>query len=365
MPRSSNISVISSTDTETQSSNDLFQLAEYHGLDEIHFKYDPTTGLKAIIAIHNTNRGPALGGTRSRSYQSTEQAIADVVRLARGMSYKSAFAKLPYGGGKAVLIKPRSIENPNAYFEAYGKFIDSLGGRFITAVDVGTSVEDMDMISNQSAHVLSTSATHGDPSFFTALGVYKAICAASQVKFKRKDLDGLQVAIQGVGKVGAHLASLLHKQGAKLWINDIDPIAVQHCAAKFDATPRDADEILNFKSDVYAPCALGGVLDESTINKVNTEVICGAANNQLATDECGDILHRRGIFYAPDYVVNVGGLTHVILGDTDELRRRIENIYDAVVDIYQRSVKTDQPAHRIANRIAEDILYASRSPQGR
>lgn len=358
MPYSSNISVISSTDSQTQSSGDLFQLAEYHGLDEIHFRSDPATGLKAIIAIHNTNRGPALGGTRSRTYQSTEQAIADVVRLARGMSYKSAFARLPYGGGKAVLIKPHSIEYPSAYFEAYGKFIDSLGGRFITAVDVGTSVEDMDMISNQSAHVLSTSATHGDPSFFTALGVYKGICAASQVKFQRKDLGGLQVAIQGVGKVGGHLASLLHKQGAKLWINDIDPVAVQQCAAKFDATPVDADEILNLKSDIYAPCALGGILDESTVNKVNTAVVCGAANNQLATDECGDMLHRRGIFYAPDYVVNVGGLTHVILGDTDDLHRGIESIYDAVVDIYQQSMETDQPAHRVANRMAEEILYA-------
>ncbi len=358
MSYSSNISLISSKDANSQSSCDLFQLAEYHGLDEIHFRSDPSTGLKAIIAIHNSNLGPALGGTRSWDYHSTEHAIADVVRLARGMSYKSAFAGLPYGGGKAVLIRPHTIENPSAYFEAYGKFIDSLGGRFITAVDVGTSVGDMDIIANQSAHVLSTSATHGDPSFFTALGVYKGICAIARLKFDRADLNGLRVAIQGAGKVGVHLASLLHKHGATLCVNDLNPNAVQQCVAKFDATPLSKTDILNRESDIFAPCAMGGILDESTANNVNTAVVCGAANNQLAEENVGDILHNRGIFYAPDYVVNVGGLTHVILGDTDELRRRIERIYDAILDIYQRSIETDEPAHRVADRIAEDILYA-------
>ena len=358
MSYSSDIAVISSPDTHSQSSFDLFQLAEYHGLDELHFRSDPSTGLKAIIAIHNTNLGPALGGTRSWNYQSTEHAISDVVRLARGMSYKSAFARLPFGGGKAVLIKPHTIENPSAYFEAYGKFIDSLGGRFITAVDVGTSVDDMDLIANQSAHVLSTSATHGDPSFFTALGVFKGICAAARVKFDRTDFEGLRVAIQGAGKVGTHLASLLHKQGTKLWVNDLDPNAMEQCVAKFNATPVTENEVLNLESDVFAPCAMGGILDISTASNVNTAVICGAANNQLVEDKVGDILHNRKIFYAPDYVVNVGGLTHVILGDSSELRNRIEHIYDAVLEIFQRSIETDQPAHRVANRIAEDILYA-------
>ena len=359
MSLSSNISVLSSSDDQSnQFQNDVFQLAEYHGLDELHLKSDPKTGLRAIIAIHSTTLGPALGGTRSRMYESTQQAIADVVRLARGMSYKAAFAGLPYGGGKAVLIQPETIADRDAYFQSYGKFIDSLGGRFITAVDVGTSVEDMDLISMQSAHVLSTSAGHGDPSFYTALGVFKGICAAVKVKFNRNNLNGIKVSIQGVGKVGFHLASLLYKQGAKLRVSDIDPKTLERCTSKFNAIPVSENEILSLESDIFSPCALGGVLDKSTVNKVNTQVICGAANNQLGDDGLGDTLHHRGIFYVPDYVANSGGLMHVILGDNDELQRRIENIYAAVIDIFERSETSDEPAHRVANTIAEEILYS-------
>ncbi len=358
MSLSSNTSVLSSSeDQSVQFQNDIFQLAEYHGVDEIHFKSDPKTGLKAIIAIHSTTLGPALGGTRSRVYESTQQAITDVARLAQGMSYKAAFAGLPYGGGTAVLIQPETIADRNAYFQSYGKFIDSLDGQFITAVDVGTSVEDMDLISTQSAHVLSTSVGHGDPSFYTALGVFKGICAAVKVKLNRDNLNGVRISIQGVGKVGFHLASLLHKHGAKLRVSDIDPRLLERCASKFNAIPVSENEILGLESDVFSPCALGGVLDESAVQKVNTSIICGAANNQLADDRLSDALHHRDIFYVPDYVANSGGLMHVILGDSDELHRRIKNIHAAVIDIFERSELANEPALRVANTIAEEILY--------
>lgn len=346
-------------DKQTPSSSSVFDLANAFGIEELHFKNDPATGLKAIVAIHSTCRGPALGGSRCMSYANEYEAINDVVQLARGMSYKSAFADLPFGGGKAVLIRPHQIEDINAYFESYGKFIDTLNGRFITAVDVGTTVADMDKISHQTRYVLSTSSSNGDPSKYTAKGVFYGIKAAVNAHLKRKSLQGLRVAIQGVGKVGFQLAQYLHQEGAILTITDSNQKALQYCASLFSAQSVSTEQIFSVNCDVLSPCALGGSINEVTLNQLKARIICGAANNQLASNQIGDMLYQKEIFFVPDYVVNVGGLIHVVMESESSAHKKVSQIYDAVIDIYKRSMKSQQPSHRIADRIAEQILSDS------
>ncbi len=334
----------------------IFDRALSLGLEEFHFKIDPISGLRAIVAIHSTRRGPALGGTRCLSYPTENQAIIDAMRLAQGMSYKSAIADLPYGGGKAVLIRPEKITNRDAYFEGYGDFVESLKGRYITAVDVGTTVDDMDIIARKTDYVLSTSSGFGDPSFHTAQGVLRGILAAVKARLNRDDLENIRVAIQGVGKVGGCLAYLLHQQGADLAVSDLNDEAVQRCVDEFCAKPVDSGKIIDRDCDVLSPCALGGVINADTVNRIKADIICGAANNQLAADLYGDILYRSNIFYVPDYVVNVGGLIHVVYGSGVDTDTRIRSIYDSVTDIYQRSIASQSSGHRVANHIAEQIL---------
>ena len=345
---------------EDHSKLGIFEHAAAHGMEDLHFKVDPASGLKAIIAIHSTRKGSALGGTRCLSYSSEYHAMEDAMRLARGMSYKSAFAGLPYGGGKGVLLRPEKITNRDAYFESYGEFINSLNGRFITAVDVGTKVSDMDIIERKTKFVLSTSADSGDPSLHTALGVLNAIKAAINVKLDRSDLEGVLVAIQGIGKVGLHLARLLHENGAKLAVSDINQDVVNRIVDELGALPIDPAKIIDFECDVLSPCALGNIINDETVHRIRANIICGAANNQLAEDEHGDVLFRKNIFYVPDYVVNAGGLIHVIYGTSIETDKRIAAIYDSVFHIYQQSLTDKQPCHRVANNIAEQILSGSR-----
>ena len=340
--------------------SDIFDRASSFGVEECHFKIDPISGLRAIIAIHSTRRGPALGGTRCLFYPTENHAIVDAMRLARSMSYKSAFADLPYGGGKAVLIRPEKTANRDAYFESYGDFIESLNGHYITAVDVGTTVDDMDIIVRRTRHVLSTSAGSGDPSLHTAQGVLRGILAAVKVRLNRDDLEDIRVGIQGVGKVGRCLVRLLHQQGVDLVVSDINDEAVQRCVDEFGAKPVDTEKMIEWDCDVLSPCALGGVVNADTINRIRANVICGAANNQLTADVYGDILHRNNIFYVPDYVVNAGGLIQVVYGSSVETDTRIRSIYDSVIDIYQRSKALQEPCHRVANHIAEQILSNSR-----
>ena len=338
----------------------IFARAALLGIEDLHFKSDSVTGLKAIVAIHNTSRGPALGGTRCLNYDSEHDAIDDVIRLARSMSYKSAFADLPYGGGKAVLMHPQQLQNPDAYFESYGEFVNTFHGRFITAVDVGTSVEDMDKIARKTSHVLSTSSSRGDPSHDTARGVLRGIQAAVKAHLKHDDLEGITVAIQGVGKVGSYLAQLLHEQGAELIISDMNQQAAQDCAGCFDAVIVPVDKIMSISCDVLAPCALGASINSRTVHLIKAKIVCGAANNQLATDHIGDKLYQKQILFVPDYVVNAGGLIHVVLASHAEAQTKVSEIYDAVIDLYQRSEKNNEPSHRVANRIAEQILYRSK-----
>lgn len=346
-------------DNQTQNHASLFEKIAAYGVEELHFKSDPNSGLQAIIAIHSTLLGPALGGTRCIAYDSEDAAITDVIRLARSMSYKSAFSSLAYGGGKAVLLRPQHIADTNAYFEAYGEFINTLQGRFITAVDVGTSVTDMDKIARRCKYVLSTSAGNGDPSHITAYGVLQGIKAAVKVKLQRDKLHGLRVAIQGVGKVGSQLARLLHEHGANLIISDINAQQAQQCAESCHARIVEGSKLYSSDCDVFAPCALGGCLNQASINQLNCAIVCGAANNQLAEESIGDALHRKDIFYVPDYVVNAGGLIHVVLGSNAAAKAKVAAIYDSVINIYLRSKETSNPSHRIADRMARQMLTST------
>lgn len=348
------------SEANNNESIDIFDRAKSYGVEEFHLKQDAASGLKAIVAIHGAHRGPALGGTRCLSYPNIDHALYDAARLARAMSFKSAFAGLPYSGGKGVLIRPEKIQNSDAYFESYGAFIDSLGGHFITAVDVGTGVDEMNIIARRTQHVLSTSTSHGDPSLFTAKGLVRGILAAVKSQLGREDIEGLHIAIQGVGKVGFHLAHLLHQQGVKLTISEKDDKTAQRCVDQFGATRVGINRIYDIDCHVFSPCALGGTINDATLNRIKAQIICAAANNQLISDRHGDILHRKKIFYVPDYVVNSGGLIHVVLGESPQSHTRITAIYDAVTDIYQRSESTQEPSHRAANRIAETILSDSR-----
>jgi leucine dehydrogenase len=338
---------------------DLFQIAESMQFGDLHFKVDSETGLRAIIAIHNTNLGPALGGCRCVAYESTESAIYDAMRLAQGMSYKAAISGIDHGGGKSVLIKPENIADREAYFESFGKFVDTLNGRYITAVDSGTSVSDMDIISRRTKHVVSTSGKaggKGDPSPYTALGVLRGIQAGVKFSLNKDDLDGVRVAVQGVGNVGYSLAKQLSELGARLTICDSKKDSAEKFANEFGGEAVDKEQIFDVDCDVFAPCARGGVLTTEVVNRLKAQVIAGAANNQLATPAVSDLIRQRGIVYAPDYVINAGGLIQVSLDDEKLIMEKVNGIYDALLNIFDQSREQDQPSSLVADRIAREII---------
>ena len=338
---------------------DIFAAIKAHGCGEIHLKADPATQLQAIIAIHSTRLGPAVGGCRCRPYPSTAAAIVDALRLARGMSYKSALAGLPKGGGKAVLICPDRIRDREALFESFGDFIESLGGRYTTAVDSGTSTADMDIIARRTRHVLSVSKDKGgtgDPSPFTARGVRMAIEAAVRQVLKRETLQGIHVAIQGVGHVGYALARELHARGAQLTVTDTHTDHMRRCAAEFGARSVAPESIFDVPCEVFSPCALGAVVNDTTIRHFNTQIIAGAANNQLEDERHGQLLHQRGILYVPDYLINAGGLIFVLQADPEKRERQLAAMIDTLQDLITRSLRSGIPPFRQADRMAEEIL---------
>ncbi|HFT1865850.1 TPA: Glu/Leu/Phe/Val dehydrogenase, partial [Pseudomonas aeruginosa] len=290
----------------------MFDMMDAARLEGLHLAQDPATGLKAIIAIHSTRLGPALGGCRYLPYPNDEAAIGDAIRLAQGMSYKAALAGLEQGGGKAVIIRPPHLDNRGALFEAFGRFIESLGGRYITAVDSGTSSADMDCIAQQTRHVTSTTQA-GDPSPHTALGVFAGIRASAQARLGSDDLEGLRVAVQGLGHVGYALAEQLAAVGAELLVCDLDPGRVQLAVEQLGAHPLAPEALLSTPCDILAPCGLGGVLTSQSVSQLRCAAVAGAANNQLERPEVADELEARGILYAPDYVINSGGLIYVAL----------------------------------------------------
>jgi leucine dehydrogenase len=344
---------------------DLFDYAAELDYGELHFRVNPKTGLRAIVALHNLQMGPAIGGCRFIEYPSTDDAVRDAMRLARGMTYKAAITDLPHGGGKSVLIRPPNLseERRTAIFEEFGEFIDGLNGNYITAEDSGTTVADMDIIHEQTDHVLGYSADEGgsgDPSPVTARGVLHGIQAAAKYKYDRDKLAGLKVAIQGVGNVGYNLAEDLHERGAELVVTDVDTQAVERCVSEFDATAVDADEIFGVDCDIFAPCALGAAINDDTLPQLNCDIVAGAANNQLARARHGEQLRDRGILYAPDYAINAGGLIFVaaaMAGDSNDFsRRKTEGIYDTMIEIFERADAAALPTNVIADRIVEEKL---------
>ncbi len=325
---------------------------------------DPESGLRAVIAVHSTALGPALGGLRMWPYGSWDDAIFDVLRLSKGMTYKSAVADTGLGGGKSVIIGNSKTEKSEALFRAMGRFIDSLGGTYITAEDVGTCVEDMVHVRKETKFCTGLPlelGSSGDPSPWTALGTFLGIKACLEEVYGSADFADRTVAIQGCGHVGAFLADLLHEQGAKMIFADITPERAQELADRTGGIVGDPATILEAECDVLAPCALGAVVNDETLPNFRSKIIAGAANNVLLREEHGQRLKEAGILYAPDYVINAGGIINVSIeveGDYDEARSRakVENIYNALQQIFKISRTEDIPTSEAANRLAQERL---------
>ncbi len=330
-------------------------------INDIHCKFDESSGLKSVIAIHSTRRGPALGGCRIIPYSSADEAIIDAIRLARGMSYKSALAGLELGGGKAVIMEPEGSYDRKALFGAFAQFLNELGGRYITAMDSGTTVADMDSIATRSAHVTCTS-TFGSPAPYTAEGVYQGVLACIKAHSGLPDhLKGLRVAVQGLGNVGYELCRRLHKGGAQLIVADINQSRVDQCTREFGATAVAPDEIYSVRCDVFCPCGLGGVLNSKSIPKMQCAVIAGSANNQLLSENDGIDLFQREILFAPDYLINSGGLIFVAMTyqrrSQSDIQQRLHGIYATLLKIFERQQQLGLPASIIADQMAEELIY--------
>ena len=334
-----------------------FEMMREQGHEQLVLCSEPAAGYKGIIAIHNTTLGPALGGTRFWNYATEEEAIVDSLRLAKGMTYKAAVAGLNLGGGKSVIIGDPRTTRREMIFRAHGRFVDSLKGRYITAEDVGTSVEDMDFVQMETNHVAGIAGRSGDPSPVTAYGTYRGIKAAAKAKFGDDSLQGLKVAVQGTGHVGFYLCEYLSEEGAKLVVTDIDQARVQSVVDAFGADAVPPDEIYDVDAPIFAPCALGAIVNDKTLPRFKFQIIAGAANNQLAEPRHGDELEKRGILYAPDYVINAGGLINVYgeLNDwsNDRSKRKAGEIYDTLIDLFELAKNDGLPTYEAADRLAE------------
>lgn len=339
------------------------QIAKHGEHEQIVYCRNKEVGLKAIIAIHNTTLGPALGGTRMWNYASEEDALTDVLRLAKGMTYKSAAAGLNLGGGKAVIIGDPKKDKTEALFRAFGRFVNSLGGRYITAEDVGTSVSDMENIYMETPFVTgipSSFGGSGDPSPYTAHGVYMGMKATAKEKYGTDSLKGMRVAVQGLGNVGYHLVEFLAKEGAQITVADIDEERVERAVKVFGASAVHADQILAVECDILAPCALGAILDDKSIERLRTKAICGGANNQLAEPRHGDALKELGILYAPDYVVNAGGVMNVFVElegySQERALDKTKKVYDNVMGVFKIAKRDNISTHIAADRLAEERI---------
>lgn len=338
----------------------LFDKMSEMGHEEIVFWHDPDANYRGIVAIHSTVLGPALGGTRFWSYGSEAEAVVDVLRLSRGMTYKAATAGLDLGGGKAVIMgDPRNTDR-EALFRAHGRFVETLGGRYITAEDVGTSVADMEWVHMETRHVTGLKEGLGDPSPVTAWGTFQGIRACALEKWGSPDLDGRRVAVQGTGHVGYYLCKFLAEEGAQLTVTDIEPARVQRVVDELGATAVDPDAIYSSDADVFAPCALGAVINDDTIGTLTCDIVAGAANNQLAEERHGRELHERGILYAPDYVINAGGLINVF-GEIhhwtpDRAREKAGEIFHTLGQVFETAREKGIPTNEAADRVAERRL---------
>jgi leucine dehydrogenase len=333
--------------------------------EEVVFCHNKDAGLKAIIAIHNTVLGPALGGTRMWNYASEQDALNDVLRLSRGMTYKAAVSGLNLGGGKAVIWGDPNKDKSEALFRAFGRFVNSLNGRYITAEDVGIDVNDMEYVYRETEFVTGVHQVHGgsgDPSPFTAFGTLQGLMSALQVKFGNEDVGKYSYAVQGVGHVGMEFVKLLHERGAKIFVTDINKEAVQRAVDEYGCEAVALDDIYDVDADVYSPTALGGTVNEATLDRLKCKIICGAANNQLASNEIGDEVQRRGILYAPDYAVNAGGLMNVSLEidgyNRERAMRMLRTIYFNLGRIFEISARDGIPTYMAADRMAEERITA-------
>ncbi len=342
----------------------VFDIIEEHGSHEqVVVCHNKDIGLKAYIAIHNTTLGPALGGTRMWNYSNDEEALIDVLRLSKGMTYKAAAAGLNLGGGKAVIIGDSKTQKNEAMFRAFGRFVNSLNGKYITAEDVGTTVKDMEYVFMETPYVTGIPKDFGgsgDPSPYTAHGVLMAIKATAKEKFGSDELKGLRISVQGLGNVGYHLSDFLHKEGASLIVADLDQEKVKAAEQKFGAKVADPNGIITEECDIFAPCALGAVVNDDTIGKLKCKAISGGANNILKETRHGDMLKEMDILYAPDYVANAGGLMNVFVElegySPDRAIEKTKQVYDNILKVFEIAKRDDIPTYLAADRLAEERI---------
>lgn len=345
---------------------DLFSKMEEYDYEQLILCQDKSTGLKAIIAIHDTTLGPALGGTRICEYESDEEAIEDALRLARGMTYKNAAAGLNLGGGKAVIIgDPKKIKS-EALFRAFGRFVEGLNGRYITGEDMNATQQDASYINCETEYIVGLETGSGNPSPVTAYGVFKGIQAALNEVYGSDDLTGKTVAIQGLGAVGRRLAERLHEAGAKLYVTTRDKAKIDKAVAELNATAVGPDEIYGVECDVFSPCARGAIINDKTINQFKCKIIAGAANNQLAESRHGDMLHEKGILYVPDYIINSGGVINIIDDisgreyNRENAMKNTARIYDSCKKVFEIAKRDNIPTHKAADIMAEERIAAVR-----
>jgi leucine dehydrogenase len=342
---------------------EIFEDEHNTGHEKVLFGRDFASGYRGIIAIHSTARGPAVGGTRFWNYSTDEEALADALRLSRAMSYKNALAGLPLGGGKSVIIGDNKTLNREPLFRAHGRFIETLAGRYIAGEDVGTSPSDIAIARKETKYVAGLPGGSGDPSPATAFGVFRAMQAASKYLSGSEDLSGMTVALQGCGHVGYHLAKLLHDAGVKLIVTDVDEENLDRVVDEFGASAVPVDEIFSVQADIFAPCALGGIINDETIPQFRVRMIAGATNNQLLEPRHAQLLGDRDILYVPDYAANAGGIINgcidLLNWDAEQTARAVEGIYDTIKMILENAEAAGITTSEAADRLAEARLRQS------
>jgi leucine dehydrogenase len=341
----------------------LFEKLKAKRHEQLIFFREPVSGLKAIVAIHDTTLGPAIGGVRMRKYTGEEEAVEDALKLSRSMTYKAAGAGVNFGGGQTVLIGDPRRDKSEALSRALGRFIDGLGGRYIAGQDVGTTVDDMDYMRMETRYVVgipSSRGGSGDPSPMCAFGVVRGIEACCSVVRRSDDLSDLHVVVQGVGNVGSQIVDMLMAHGARLTVADTDEEALQTITQRHRVGVVDPDGVFDVECDVFCPCALGGIISHETIGRIKCSIVAGAANNQLADEESGALLHKRGILYAPDYIINAGGLINVadeVYGyDEERALRKTGAIKDVLLKVFSSAEEQAIPTNIAADRFAEERI---------
>jgi leucine dehydrogenase len=344
----------------------VFNLRDYDDHEQVVFCHDVESGLKAVISIHSTALGPAVGGCRMWEYNSDEGALIDALRLSRGMSYKNALAGLQMGGGKSVIIGNSRTMKSESLFRAFGRFIENLNGQYISAEDVGITPTDMAIVHKETNHVVGLEGRSGDPSPVTAYGVYKGMKAAAKHRLGRDDLSGLKVAVQGLGHVGYYLCEYLKDEGAELIVTDINKESIDRVVTNLGATAVSTDDIYSQNVDIYAPCALGATINDVTLRQLKCSIVAGAANNQLAEDRHGEQLKKQGILYTPDYVINAGGIINVSFEtegkeySKQDALNKVDEIYGTLLEIFEIADSEQKATNNVADELARRRISAAK-----